>query len=455
MPSFGSLQSAMTGLNAARAGITVSGQNVTNASTPGYTRQRVDLGSLGPAAKMGSLGVAGGTGLGATVNGYTRLGDEFLDAQARRAGAANASGFVLANTFSAVEGITGEPTALGVSSLSQEFWSSWQDIGNQPGESAPVSVMLEKARTLADKLNGGLGALEAQWAQDRSTLGHEVDEINTLAGQLAQMNTVMRTTAAEGGSINEMMDSRSLITSRLAELTGGSSSINADGTSDFKIGGIGLVVGGTARSITLTGSTAPGATPSVEWSHHPGQKVGATDGSLAGHLHVLSPAGPVSSAHDAYKGFMQSLADQVNAMHGTGVTPGGGAGAEFFQVDVLGRLSVVPTDKSTVATGAATGGTLDGSIADKMSQLGKVNLDETWSKFVGQLGAQSQSALKAFTITTAAHESAVGRQESQASVDLDEENINLLAYQRQFQAVARLTTIIDEMLDQVINRLGK
>lgn len=455
MPSFGSLQSAMTGLNAARAGITVSGQNITNASTPGYTRQRVDLGSLGPAAKMGMFGVSGGTGLGVSVNGYTRLGDEFLDAQARRAGAANASSFVLANTFSAVEGITGEPSALGVSNLSQEFWSSWQDIANQPGDSAPVSVMLEKARTLADKLNGGLNALETQWAQDRSTLSHEVDEINNLAGQLAQMNGVMRTTAAAGGSINEMMDSRSLITSRLAELTGGENRVNPDGTSEFKIGGIALVSGDTARSIALTGSTQPGTTPTVEWSHHPGQKVGTTDGSLAGHLHVLSPAGPVSTAHDAYQGYIRDLASQVNAMHSTGVTPDGSSGAEFFQIDSVGRISVVPVDKSTVATGAATGGGLDGSLADKMSQLGKASLDETWSKFVGKLGAQSQSALKAFTISTASHDSAVGRQVSQSSVDLDEENINLLAYQRQFQAIARLTTIIDEMLDQVINRLGK
>jgi flagellar hook-associated protein 1 FlgK len=81
--TFGSLNTALSGLNAARQGSAVTGQNIANSATEGYTRQRVSTSALGPVARVGlfSSGVTPGQGVG--VDGIRRLGDIFLDARVR------------------------------------------------------------------------------------------------------------------------------------------------------------------------------------------------------------------------------------------------------------------------------------------------------------------------------------------------------------------------------------
>lgn len=188
MTSLGSLQAARTGLNAAQAGLQTTSQNITNASTVGYTRQRTDIASINPANKAAMFTTTPTSGQGAQVTGVTRIGDAFLDAQARSTAATSGAARIGADAYSAAEAVTGEPTSAGVSHLMQGFWSSWQDVGNDPGSTAPVSVLLENAGTLTEKLNSGMSDLETQWTHTRSALDVEVSQANTYARDLATLN---------------------------------------------------------------------------------------------------------------------------------------------------------------------------------------------------------------------------------------------------------------------------
>jgi len=454
MSTFASLQLARTGLDAARAGLTVTGQNITNADVHGYTRQRLETASVTPTRSMTAFSTGTGVGQGAKITGYVRLGDDFLDSQARKAIGNAASARTIADSFSSVEEITGEPTAQGVSSLMQAMWSSWQDVANNPGNSAPVSVMLEKTSTFADKLNTGLSELETQWSHSQNSLKQGLDETNQLAKQLAEINDAIRTTKNAGGSVNEMLDERSRIASEISLRVGGSMYELEDGTTEYKIGGVALVHGTSARELVLSGGTVPGDTPKVEWSHHPGVAVATGQGAVSGHLSALAADGPIAGSHTEYKKFITEIATAVNNLHNGASTPGGGAAGDFFSISVDGRLNIIPTTVDEVGVGTPGNGTLDNSIADAISQLGKGNLNSNWNTFIGALGAKSKSAITSYELAVATLQGAEARQLSGASVDLDEENINLLSYQRSYQAAANVFNVMSESLELIVN-LGR
>jgi flagellar hook-associated protein 1 FlgK len=119
-------------------------------------------------------------------------------------------------------------------------------------------------------------------------------------------------------------------------------------------------------------------------------------------------------------------------------------------------LRVVPTGVDGIATAAPGSGALDGTIADRISQLGSGtgSPDAGWAGFVTGIGVTAGAEYDRATLAELRLDSAVARQQSQASVDLDEENMNLVLAQTAYQGAARVFTAIDEMLDTLINRTG-
>jgi flagellar hook-associated protein 1 FlgK len=155
-----------------------------------------------------------------------------------------------------------------------------------------------------------------------------------------------------------------------------------------------------------------------------------------------------------------TLAQRVNAVHSTGSTPTGATGLDFFAIDptkpaALG-LSVVPTGVSQVATGTPGAGGADGSIADAIGKLGTGTdaVDKQWSAFVVRVGVASRTEKQQSDLADLATSSATNAQLAGASVDLDEENMNMLSFQHAYQGAARVMTAVDEALDVLINHTG-
>nr|WP_274707743.1 flagellar basal body rod C-terminal domain-containing protein [Arthrobacter sp. H16F315] len=101
-------------------------------------------------------------------------------------------------------------------------------------------------------------------------------------------------------------------------------------------------------------------------------------------------------------------------------------------------------------------GTRNGSLADRISQLGTGpgSPDAAWQEIVTGIGVQSRGAQQQESIASVAETSARTGRDSSASVSLDEENISLLTNQHAYQAAARVMTAVDEALDVLINRTG-
>jgi len=442
------------------------GQNIANVNTPGYTRQRVAT-----SANAAVAGVSTNTPIGAGVNVDTisRLGDALLDSRVQSTAAASGFADLTASAMNAIEASTYEPGDTGLSSTMQSFWASWQNVANSPGNASAANVMLQAASTLSSRIAQGYTDSASQWNTVHDQAASAVAQINTLATHVAAFNDQIRQTTAAGGSPNELIDQRNVITAKIASLAGSTTVGHLDGTMDVMVGGNPLVSGAQTRTLVLAGATqladANSAPVRVEWAIHPGGSAEVSGGKLAAAVAVLAPGtaasgGSIVAASETYNALATQLATVVNAIHSTGATPTGATGLAFFTIDVLKPaalgLSVIPTDVSQVAAGIPGSGAANGGIADAIAALGTSTAgpDATWSAFVVRTGIQTGRATNQAAVATQASQFAAAQQASQSGVDMDQESTDLLMYQRAYQGAARMMTAIDQMLDTLINRTG-
>ncbi|RMI06765.1 flagellar hook-associated protein FlgK [Cellulomonas triticagri] len=473
MSTFSGLGTALSSLIAQRQALEVSGQNVANANTVGYTRQRAALGSL-PAATVPSMfSTTDGVGQGTTVTGFERLGDVFLDARLRNETSGAARLAAIATEYKTLETTIGEPSKTGFSADLSDFWSAWSEVAGSPNAASSRAVLLERGTAVADRLATLYQDTATQWDQALTTTKALVTQVNTTAANVADLNTRILSITNAGGSANELMDQRDLLVTELSGLVGASTRTNADGTMDVLVGGNTLVSGSKVSQLTVAASSpasfqgaVDGGAVSVVWAES-GHPSGIDGGRVAGLLSVLAPpssGGVLTGSAVQLNSMATTIATQVNAIHSTAYTEAGyetgTTAGDFFAIDAsrpaaLG-LSVAITDPKDIGVAAGGKGPVDGSIATQMAKLAHATdgPDAQWSAFVVDLGVKSASATSRATVAEAARSTASAAQLAQTSVDTDEETVNMLAFQRAYEGAARVLTAIDEMLDTLINRTG-
>lgn len=472
MSTFSGLGTALSSLIAQRQALDVSGQNVANANTVGYTRQRADLTSVQGASVPSLFSTPTGVGNGTRVTGVSRLGDAFLDARVRTETAGAAYLAARAEASSQLEKGVGEPSKTGLAAQLSTMWSGWGDLANTPDKASTRAVLLENAQAVVDRLATLHGAAESQWTHARETTVALVDQVNAAAANVANLNSSILSLQNAGSSPNELVDQRDLLITKLSGLVGASTRTNPDGQVDVYVGGNALVDGTRVRPLEVTGTTrftdlTDANAVTVSWTGKPGIPVGLDGGRVAGLLSVLAPAatpagsgGMLAEAAASYNALAVKIAGDVNAVHSAAVRQDGTPGGDFFEIaggspEAL-NLRVRITDPTHIAAAAPGSGALDASAALALSKLGKstTGADAQWSADVVGLGVRTAGAVSRANVAETSRAAAESRQLAQASVDTDEEAVNMLAYQRAYEGAARVLTAIDEMLDTLINRTG-
>jgi flagellar hook-associated protein 1 FlgK len=466
MSTFSGLSTALSSLNAQRQALEVSGQNIANANTVGYTRQRADLKSVEPASVTSIHSGSGSIGNGTRVSGIARLGDVFADARLRGETGAASGAATSSQIYLRLESTIAEPGDQGVSHALDQLWSSFGELGNTPDSEATRAVVLQDANAVADRISSGYAAVKTQWGQARTELESTVSDVNTAAGMVADLNSRIRALTASGSPANELVDQRSELVTKLAGQVGASAVERPDGTLDVMVAGNALVRGDRAHALeTNPSSYTMGSDVTVRWAGT-GTEVHADAGQVASLVSALGPVsanGTLATAARSYDTLASTLISGVNGLHAGAMTAGAPQenGGPFFAVTPAGSsaaetLTVAITDTAKIAVAAPGKGPHDGSVSDALASLATdpAGPNAAWSTFVVGLGVASRSASQQATVTEATRSTAAQIQMAGASVDIDEESVNMLSYQRAYEGAARVLTAIDEMLDTLINRTG-
>lgn len=446
MTSFSGLTNALTALNSARYGLDVTGQNISNANTPGYVRQRAELVESGPVPGVPSMYATQHANSSVTVAGTSRLNDPVVDMRARSEHGRNGYLQTQSTTVSTVEGLFDEPSDNGLSEQLNDFWNSWAAVANNPGDSAARNVVLQKAAALSSTLNETSAALSRVTDSLNQQVSDATGQINTATSALAQINGAIAVASAIGANNNSLLDQRDSLLMNLSDLAGAQSTIQANGTATVTIGGQTVVTSTTASTLTI------GAGNTIEVG---GTTTAAAGGNLQSLLDGLNTTLPSYTAQlDAVAA---ALASTTNAAQAAGYDLAGNPGGPLFAGSTAGTISVAVTDPTALAAAGTPGGNLDGSVALTMASLGKAvgGPDASYRTMIGSLATAVQAATQQATVQQAVTTSVDNLAQSSSGVSLDEETTNLLTYQRAYQASSRVLTTVDETLDTLISHTGR
>jgi flagellar hook-associated protein 1 FlgK len=459
--TFSGISTALNALMAQRTAVNVTGQNIANANTTGYTRQRAELTAIERVGLPGQYGSRDQVGWGVNVTSVQRLNDSFVDARQRDARSSAAYADSQAAALGQVESILGEPSDTGLSSQLDAFWSSWQAVSTAPDNVAARQGVLSKATTLASSLQQGRGSVERAFTDERTRLGTLVDQVNTAADGVAALNDRIRISKVNGNPANELADQRDQLVLQLSQLTGARVFANDDGSVNVTVGGSSIVTGITASHLAVSGGSTVDTLDSqpLRLSWPTGSSATIASGAVAGSVDALTNV--YRTAVQGYDTVAGSLIDGVNALHRSGQDRGGSPGGDFFTVPATPgqeakTIAVAISDPLRVAAAAQTGAaTLDGSVADDIAQLRTTGgADAAWGSMVADTGVRSRQAQDRSTVQTSIAAQADGARDSASGVSIDEEMTNMLMYQRAYEGAARVMNAVDEMLDTLVNRLG-
>lgn len=458
MGSFSGIYISLSSLYAQRQALDTTGQNIANANTEGYSRQRVSMSSIGGLVVPAMHARTSATGLGVRIDGVERLRDMFLEARGQRESGTLARMSVAQEALGRVELVLAEPSETSIGAQLAEFWSGWDDVANRPDDIAAKAQVVERATTLATGLNQTVQQLDALSADALAQLDALTKEVNAVASRVAELNGTIQSAVKGGFSPNDLFDQRDLLVNKLAELVGGSTRAGADGMVDVFVAGTALVRGRTAETLGVTGN---GPT-SVMWTKDdfPAELDG---GKGAGLLDVINNVIPAYRVE--INAVSQNVLEWVNYEYRattappppTPATPPADPGPpepQFFVRLSNGRLAVNPAivaDPSTITAGYAAG-TLDGSRAQRIANL--LGPDELYRGVIVRLGVDAQTANRRVEIQGSILEQVDAAREAEAGVNLDEEMANMVAFQHAYNAAARMMTAMDEALDVLINRTG-
>jgi flagellar hook-associated protein 1 FlgK len=465
MPSawFG-LNTAVSALTAAQTAIDTAAHNTANASTPGYSRQRVNLvaSSPFPFPAFNRSGLPGQLGTGVSISSITRARDAFLDGQIREGTALGGYWDARRDELAKVESVFPEPTGSGLGDVLGRVWSAWQDVAADPTSTAARAALTAQASSLAARFNGDAGQLTTLAGGIDTQLTGAVADINDIARQLASLNDQIQRVVVSGDHANDLSDQRDALLEQLSAMLPVTVEPQADGTVMVLVGGVDLVNHGDARTIVAGQNVAGGVEP--QWADGSAVQLGTGRLSSLVETRDTTLAGYCASLNELAKG----IADAVNALHQSGVDANGTAGQAFFTMtagDEAATLAVnaaIVGDPRLVAAATAANQPGDGGIAGQIADLrsallfgsGSQTAVDRYAGLIAGIGADSKQGVDMAANQALVVDHLTTRRESISGVSLDEEATDMIRFQHAYQAAARVITAVDEMLDQLINRTG-
>ncbi|TAM59498.1 flagellar hook-associated protein FlgK [bacterium] len=221
----------------------VTSQDISNANTPGASRQMVQLVESTPIAQPGfpmHFG-PGMLGEGVSVQSIQRVHQDSYDTLYRNSN--SIGGFFTAeqNILNVTQANFSEPGGLGINAALSSFLSSLQQLAAQPTSIAQRSGVLSAAQTLSGTLNAASQAILTQESQVQGQAANAVAQVNTILDHIASLNGQIRASTAVGDNPNQLLDQRDQLIDQLSGFLNVQTSVQANGSTLVTVGGRALV----------------------------------------------------------------------------------------------------------------------------------------------------------------------------------------------------------------------
>jgi flagellar hook-associated protein 1 FlgK len=453
----------LSGLQANQQGLNVTGHNVSNVNTEGYTRQKIILESNKPLIIQKGI-----FGTGVNVSKIARFRDAFIDRQVRAENHLLGDLEKQAESMQLIEGLLNEPSDLGLHNAIKNFFNSLQDLTTNPESSSVRTTVREQGRALARMFNQIWSQLERIRENKNFEIIDNVSKINVILQQVGDLNLQIASTEALGKEANDLRDKRDLLLDQLSKLVDMSANEDpANGSMTVSIAGQSFVVIGEVNQLEAFFENVEGKEMIKIINPATGSEIKISSGNLHGMLEIRDRLIP--NLKDLIDLLASTFIEEVNQVHRQGYGLKGGkaspqTGIDFFEgtdAQTIALTSEIANDPGNIAA-SKSGAPGDNSNALEMAQLrnkGVLNNDSfTFEDFYGSLvstlGLESESVQLQLSNQERLVEHVENFRESIIGVNLDEELVSMIRFQKAFGANARVITTVNELLGIVV-LLGK
>ena len=441
------LSTGSSALRINQLGMNVTGNNIANVNTEGYSRQRLSLADNAPTGSY-----LGQYGTGVRAVSVDRVFDQFLRGHLIGEEQELGKWDAMTEALGLVEGIFTETEDSGISKGVDDFWNAWQSLASNPSGYAERADLAAKTQSLTEMIQGAYGQLEEMDTTLNTDIGHSVSEVNQLAGRIADLNGQILRAEATGQGTADLADTRDRLISELAghidftmETSGSAININVGS-------GVSLVNGETNSTLSFNGTDLSVAGTAITSD--------VNGGRIAG---MLSAKDSVAGYQGQLNTFASGLIAEVNTIHSAGYGLDNSQN-NFFSGTDASNIELNPdltANVNKIAAGDEMGAVGDNSVALAISDLATTKLlgggTQTFGEFYSTLAQDVGSDLSQAQ-TFSAHQSAIvaslqTQRESISGVSLDEEMVNLMKYQHGYEAASKLITTADEMLQTLMDMI--
>lgn len=530
-PTFLGFKTASSALRVSQALMDVTGQNMANSETKGYTRQRLDINSVSINARNLKYGLPGPViGQGVTALGNSQYRDPFLDLK-YRAEAAKAGGEgVKLDALGDIEAILDEITKDGLGTQFSDLAAQLQSLTQSPSDPVLEGVVRTSASLLCQIFNNASKKIDTVEEQQEGYLKEgAITDVNSLLSKIADLNKQIRENNVGGNPALELNDTRNLMIDELSsymdiEVKVTPVTIGPNKTVDE----LKIILKGDGANIELVNDKDFAQLDVKNKTDSGGNEIKGVDiklsksidasfpadtlltdiidkGQLSGYLNFLNGKGEFADTSDGensfrgvqyYRGMLDTLANtfaklmnEANSIVDTadptknqdkplfeakdkvsGITAGNISISQQWKestsyitntkaasdpkedttgaTDNIARMiALIQTDKHSFDASGVTGGAVS-------TPLFKGTLQEFFSYSVLNLNLEIKSAQNSFDMYSETQYQLDYARSSISSVDFDEEGINMLTFSKSYNAAARLMTVLDDMLDTLINKMA-
>jgi flagellar hook-associated protein 1 FlgK len=459
---FGVLSTGTSALLTQQRAINVTGNNIANVNTPGYSRQRVNL-ETGTPTQTG-IGLMSS---GVTSAGIERIYDRFIGVQLSNENANLGRWEAQQGMLERVEVVFDESGGYGLNQALSEFWNAWQDLSLNPSGATERSMVAATSQSMADAIRQKYSGLEKAQTEIDSAVKGSVDTVNHLVAQIAELNQKIARTETDGTNANDYRDSRDLVLKQLAEIIDIQSYENYDGQVVVSVAsGRPLVESGNIWRLQT--QTNPDGHTDVLWADMSGSAANITSeiaaGKIGGWLHTRDKQ--ITGYQNQLDALADGLRSRINAIHASGFGLDGTTGTNLFDDSASGAAGfrvnqAVLNDLDLIAASAnlpGVPGNADQAIAihnlrTALTMNGSTTFDSAADTLVSQVGYDVQTA-KANSMHQADMMTYLENyRESVSGVSLDEEMVNLVKFEAAYNAAAKMVSMADDMLNTLMNIL--
>jgi flagellar hook-associated protein 1 FlgK len=440
---------AKSSLFAHQQALAVTSANLSNANNPAYSRQ-VALFATMPPDHRASFSF----GTGVNVQDVLRIRNNVTDVQIR----ANNQGYYDANKRSAVlsqvEALFTEPSEFGLSNLLNGFFNSWDKLAFDPQSLSLRTDVVQSAQVLSEKISNVYSGITQSRSDTRAEATEVTSRINGILQQLNIVNKQIYEGAVVGNGVNDLLDSRDTMLEELSQYVNINVSIDENQVANVSIGGVFAVDGLHYKEFKIDQKndkiflTTDGSETTASLN----------GGSLNALLKLYSNELPEQLALLDELSF--ALMQNVNSIHSQGfaITDPPLTGIDFFTNYESGKLEInqdILDDPSYIAV-SEDGMDGDNTIALKLAELknSKIlnnrTLSENYSKFItdvaNEIRLQNQN-MESYSLGL------VQLQQTKleySGVSTDEEMMNVMKYQRSYDAAAKLINVADELMQTLL-----